>query len=450
MCLSRRGIAASLVAAAALLAASISAHAKDIPPLIDRWYPLGPGTHTLRSSTTVTGTLFCKPGARVQAEPGTSIKVHGVLKASNTRFYCQGGNWGGIEFTTTRSSESLLTNCAIENAGGVGERAAILCVGTRTIFPAPRLVNCTISRSGGDGVRSIGGAPRLRSCTIEKCAGVAVRNTLGGYVDFESPCRAIDNRSNTVTFDRNGHGVIFPQIWKPAGFYYRVLGDVGTRAGGRITIRAGVELRMGNAVSLIADGGPIDAFGTAASPIVIRGTANWSGQWGGIFIKRGGAPSTFRYCHIRNGGARTCCCGKAPHVVVIGATKRGGVKLYDCTLSSGAGPGIYVENGVLSLTNSRVRGHADMGIVALGSSQVTVEYSTLLANGRAGVYNASSGNVVLTPKNRFVRNGQFEVVNMSTLDVPAQLNDWGVTTPREISQRIYDGRDAPGLGIVRF
>lgn len=445
-----RRIATYFVAAAALLAVAAHARAKDIPPLIDTWYPLGPGTHTLRSSTTVTGTLYCKPGARVEAQPGTFIKVHGMLKATNTQFYCTSGKWGGIEFTTSRSTDSLLRNCQIRDAGGGGERAAIVCLGTRTIFPAPRLVSCTISRSAGDGVRSIGGAPRLQNCTIEDCEGAAARNTLGGYVDFESPCTAVGNRSNSVIFDRKGHGVIFPQIWKPAGFPYRVLGDVGTRAGGRITIRPGVELRMGNAVCLIAEGGPIDALGTAGSPIVIRGTANWSGQWGGIFIKRGGAPSTFRFCNIRNGGARTCCCGRAPHLFAIGATAGGGVTVQDCRLSDGAGPGIYVENAIVSVTNSVVRNHADMGIVLLGTGQLTVEYSTIAGNSRAGVYNSSSGRAELTPNNKLLRNGQYEVVNMSTRNVPAQLNDWGVTTRAEISRRIYDGRDARGLGIVQF
>ncbi len=453
MCLSRRGIAACLVAAAALLAASASSYAIDIPSAINAPLTLPGGqTHRLVSDTTIAeaGTLVCEAGARVRAEPGRLLTVRGVLQAEGTRFFCPTGKWGGIEFRTTKSSQSKLEFCQIEDAGGAGERAAILCEGTRTIFPAPSLIGCRIIRSAGDGVRSIGGAPMLKNCTISDCAGIAVRNTLGGYVKFENPCTAIGNRSNTVTFDKTGHGVIFPQEWRPAGFYYRILGDVGTRARGRITIQAGVELRMGNGVSLIADRGPINAFGTAASPIVIRGIGNWSGQWGGIFIKRGGAPSTFQYCDIRNGGARTCCCGKASHLVAIGATRRGGLRVRNCKLRSGAGPGIYVEDAIATVTNSVVRDHADMGVVVRGTGQLTVSGSTIQANGRAGVYSDSSGAVVLTPNNSLLSNGQYEVVNESANGIPARRNNWGVSTARAIARRIYDGQDKPGLGIVDF
>ncbi len=455
MRVSSRRIATHLVAAAALLPVAANAQGRIIPPIINTWYPLGPGTHWLQWNTTVTdtGTLYCKKGAKIEADPGTFIKVRGVLKAWDTDFYCPAGKWGGIEFTTSKSGESYLENCKILDAGGAGEGAAILCLGTRTVFPDPRLVGCDIIDSAGDGVRSIGARPRLTNCTISDCAGVAVRNTLGGYVYFAGASSFSGNRSDTVTFDRGGHGLIFPQVWRHPGpgIYYRVLGTVGTRPGGTITIRPGVELRMGNGVCLIADRGPINARGTAGSPIVIRGTGNWPGQWGGIFIKRGGAPSTFRYCEVRHGGGKTCCCGKAPHLAAVGATRRGGVTVQNCTFSNGGGPGIWVEDAIVGVTNSEVRNHADMGFVVLGAGQLTVQYSTIANNGRAGVYNASSDRVALTPYNDLLRNGQYEVVNMSTRNVPAQLNNWGVPPP-EINRRIYDGMDAPGLGlgIVQF
>ena len=449
------GVFGLLLIAGGVVSADIA-----LPTTINTDTVLDPSqTYRLQGYTRVEGgvRLECPAGTVIKAPHRVVMTVYGKLLANGTptspvvfTWADAGKKWGGIEFRGTGSSASVLVNCRIEHAGNGGHGAAIICLGTLTTAPSPTLRACEILDSAGAGVRSIGGAPKLDNCLISGSAGAAVLNSLGGYVYFVTPCRRGRNGSNTVTFDSGGHGIIFPQSWRRAGFPYRILGTVGTRRGGRITIQPGVELRMGNGVFLIADRGPIRARGTRGRPIVIRGTQRWRGQWGGIFIKPGGGSSLFRHCHVSHGGAKTCCSGAAAHLAAIGATRRGGVTIQNCSFTAGAGPGIWLEDTVATITGTKISDHIDMGLVTLGTGRLTVENSEIRRNGRAGCYHGGSGFVELSPDNSIVGNGQFDVVNMSTRNINARGNTWGVTTRRAIARRIFDGADSPGLGRVWF
>jgi hypothetical protein len=105
---------------------------------------------------------------------------------------------------------------------------------------------------------------------------------------------------------------------------------------------------------------------------------------------------------------------------------------------------------VVSLEDTTVRSHTDMGVVTSGGGTLSITGSTIRSNGRAGIYLGGTGPVVLYPDNCIVGNGQYDVVNMTARGVNARQNYWGVTTRNAIRGRIYDGRDSSGLGIVSF
>ena len=521
---------------AALLACCLAAAltgpawaAKDIPPVVPAGTTLvlrpGANPHRLQANTTTVvsagATLICRPGVIVEAGADAVLAVDGTLTAQGRparkvvftadSAHQRRGGWGGIQFRTNESSASKLTNCVIEWAGS-GTEAGVLCSGSLTVAPQPTLTRCEIREIAGDGIRNVGAAPKLAACSIHDCTNCAILNLYGGYAYFINPCQASGNGSDTETFHHEGHGLIFPETWRPAGFPYRVLGRVGTQDGGKLTIEPGVEILVGPDADLIADRGPIIAQGTARKPIVIKSLSGSPGGWGGIYVYQNGAGSVFRHCQISGGGQN----GEA-HLLVRDARLNGGVTLDHTDIAGGAASGLYLWNAVVQLTNSSVRGHAGWGITAAsntkltitasditknaqdgaavqaralsvptdaalatasgaylydtnatiadstinrnggwglvcaGSTQLQLQHTQVIGNGQDGVYNASTSSVQLTPNNTLARNGGYDVVNASSRSVPAQSNFWGVTTEAQIAQRIYDGNDACcGVGKVIF
>ncbi|MGQ9731618.1 MAG: hypothetical protein ACUVX8_10145 [Candidatus Zipacnadales bacterium] len=420
--------------------------------------------------------------------------------------------WRGIEFRANNAT-SVLRYCRIERAGAGNVSAAVLCRGWSGVVPRPTLDHCAIVDSATNGLRSVAAAPRLAACQIRGATGRAIICTYGGFVDFINPCTATGNGNNAILFQR-AQGIVFPQVWKPGGLPYQVLGPVVTQAGGELTIAAGMTVYLGPQAAFSADKAPIKVLGTATQRVEFVPLDMHQG-WGGFFIQKSGSGCIFRHCVIKGGGIE----GEA-HIQAVNARANGGViidnvdlvagraiGLYlvnsvvqltgsqvrkhggvgivansgtrltvdssalvnnglnastmstthahprgplDCTLARSQGTGLYAWDSVITLTNAKVSRNRAWGIVAGGTTQLTMTCSEVAQNAKDGIYNASSERVYLSGQNVLLDNGGFEVANTSTNWVQARNNYWGVTTPLDIENRIYDRTDSTSVGEVVF
>jgi hypothetical protein len=400
-------------------------------------------------------TVTCRAGTRIQADSAAELRVAGALVAQGTATApvvfepvpttTWPGAWHGIEFRADGRSSRLTWTTVALAGGGDDFGAAVVCRGSTTAVPRPVLSHCTIAHSAGDGLRSARAAPSLSACTITGCLYAACRNVEGGCVDFTGPASsAAGNGSDSVDFDREGQAITFPQAWGP-GLPYRLLGPVWVRAGGRLTLKAGLTLSMGPLCDLVAAEGPILAEGTGTRPITLCGVQRGRGMWGGIYVLAGGAPSVFRHCRISDAGRR----GQAV-LCARGARRDGGVALTDCDFFRGLATGVYLEDSVATIRDSTLRQLSGWGVVTEGDTTLSVSGTRLVDLRRDGVYNASWGSVTFAPDNVLLRIRGNLFSNLGPRSVDARGCYWGADTAVAIDARIYDSQDNRDAGRVLF
>jgi len=401
-------------------------------------------------------TVTCEQNVLVKAKPGARLMVYGTLIAAKTTFRTAkpkptlADRWGGIWFVGADCSASRLTEgCSIQAAGapvqdpGLGSvSAAVVVWGDGQDVPKPELHSCQIAGSAGDGVLVIAAAPVLDQCTIARCTGRAVVFHGGGIADFAAPCVAAGNGANAAVFEGGGNGVFFPQQWRAPGFPYVVESVVSVLQGGSITIDPGVQLKMKTNAWLVADRGPITAPGLADKPITIAGATTGAGAWHGIVVNAGDTGSSFEYCEVTGGGV-----GGAADLSVTG----GEVTVANCRFAKGAASGLWLQDCTAHVTGTTIEDHlSGVGIGILGSTRATISECLIRRNGLAGVHLNGRPSVTLTPHNALLHNGSYDVINNTPNTVDAQWNYWGVVSAKVVSRRIFDGRDARGLGVVIF
>jgi hypothetical protein len=147
-----------------------------------------------------------------------------------------------------------------------------------------------------------------------------------------------------------------------------------------------------------------------------------SGGWAGIYFGPYSEPSSFERCLIEKGGegGYNVMCSSAPSV-----------EFQTSQIRHSSAAGIYTEY-----------------------SATTVSRCDISNNGTAGVYVGQSPMPIMGGDpmhcNRLCENGTYDVYLASSTDLDASYNWWCSTDPAFIADRIYDGNDGGGPGIVTF
>jgi hypothetical protein len=129
----------------------------------------------------------------------------------------------------------------------------------------------------------------------------------------------------------------------------------------------------------------------------------------------------------------------------------GEVSVAHCRFAEGAASGLWLQDCTAHVTDTTISYHpSGVGIAVLGSTQATIAGCLIRNNGLAGVHINGWPSVTLSPHNVLLRNASYDVINNTPRAVNAQWNYWGAVTAKGVSRRIFDGRDAHGLGLVSF
>lgn len=172
--------------------------------------------------------------------------------------------------------------------------------------------------------------------------------------------------------------------WNRAGSPYHVTGPLSVHAGATLTIEPGVEVRFDKGGQLSIDGGLV-AEGTADQRIRFLGVAEGPGGWRGISLQgSAAAPATgrFAFVNIAGGGGAGDFRGQ---LYVYSAV----VEMRSSEVRDGAGDGIVVDSGSLTLVDTQLTGNAKLplhvrslaGLSTIGAVDPVLRNLTIEGNG---------------------------------------------------------------------
>ncbi len=272
------------------------------------------GTILVMQQTRVTGaTITITPGTQIYMDVDSSLEIgwngnEATIVANGTpdapiRFCGKMGDagyWNKLTIGANVTSDSVLRNVLVAEAGGSDKEAALELGADITID------NVQVRTSGKDGVWASDFKADSHGLTIEDSAGTALvlqgegaltRFPLGG--GFRNNAENVARiRFTSLMDDTTAHAIGIPYLQEE---------DMLQR-GGALTLEAGVEYRVvpGKALHIGWNGSTagIHANGTASAPVVFRSQADNTNAWIGMtFEPNVLIDSNLTYTEIHNAGA---------------------------------------------------------------------------------------------------------------------------------------------------
>jgi len=120
---------------------------------------------------------------------------------------------------------------------------------------------------------------------------------------------------------------------------YRVLESLTVDADWKLL--PGVIIEMSSGARMSIDGGYMNAKGTQASKIIIRGAENKPAYWRGIICFSTSAMNVFEYAEISGGGSTALVSGKKVNIAVYGS--QASFQIKNSKISGSGGYGVYVN-----------------------------------------------------------------------------------------------------------
>ncbi|MEY4927703.1 MAG: hypothetical protein RI894_2139, partial [Bacteroidota bacterium] len=303
--------------------------------------------------------LTVMPGVVVQFESaGDGITVaNGALRAvgrGDKPIIFKGlrenkGSWLGLQFFSN-DARNELAYCKVMHAGSTnGSQTAINVKGNLGIYPAQlKISNTEVSQSGGYGIiiDKVSHFGSFRTNSFHECdrAGARITNPQIGSLDASS--NFFGNVLNYVEILGEGvvnYNVTLPRLAVP---YLVENGDIRIM-NGSLQVAPGAEIRFKPSTSIIVDEtgvGSLVAIGTAAQPIVFKGTQNIRAAWKGVAIFNASTANVLRYCTVDGGGQLpqgVLSAGRANIVVGNSALNYPYANIENCIIKNSAGYGIY-------------------------------------------------------------------------------------------------------------
>lgn len=226
-------------------------------------------------------------------------------------------------------------------------------------------------------------------------------------------------------------------------------GDVILSPGAHLTIRPGTTVRFISPAgfsggltehphfpgSELIVQGRLTAIGTAAAPITFQALddAAPAGSWGAVNFGEGGAGD-FRYCIFRH----------ADSAIHAWNAK---VRLEESLLEENLvgirfnSSRMWIENNLLRNNGTAIRFHFGEPVVR----------SNRFEGNRVNLFITSHPRDYLFENNRFGTPLDYQVVLGEEVPEDVQLanNDWDGVLATDVSDRVFDGRRAPYIGLVQ-
>jgi hypothetical protein len=213
------------------------------------------------------------------------------------------GYWHALGFSSGLTSDSVIENWTVSNAGGDVSSAAV-------VVSAPILLkNLTIQGSANDGLSAADFDPSSSGLTVSGAGRDAIVLTGPSAVDhFPLSSTFNDNANNLarLTYDRVDGG---SYTFRDLGIPYVQNAPTNVSGGAGYQFSAGVEYRFAADSGL--DFGPfgsaatIKVLGTADSPVVFRGVDSVKGYWTALMIEGNvTADSKLSHLQLKDGGGK--------------------------------------------------------------------------------------------------------------------------------------------------
>jgi hypothetical protein len=260
--------------------------------------------------------LSVEPGVEIRFNSGTGIKVSATAAivmngTAEERILLRGvntnpGAWGDIEIHSNRDENSL-SYVDIQNGGGgtaTWNAALYLYDGAADVN------NCTITGSGSNGITTEGEGC-LRSFT-----GNAVDNSGKSPIHIYSGIYSLRNIGSGTTFTGNTNSYVHVRsdtsiagnmTLKKLTIPYFLENGLNVSNGNGInptlTVEPGTHIWVNGQKSISVDtNAKLAALGTAAEPILFRGSTDQAGWWHGITVRSLSQGTRFDHCEISGGG----------------------------------------------------------------------------------------------------------------------------------------------------
>lgn len=140
---------------------------------------------------------------------------------------------------------------------------------------------------------------------------------------------------------------------------YRVPSGCVLDVSAALTIEPGtvIEFEENSGIGVF-DNGSINAVGTAAQPIIMRGLDNTPGTWRGLHIETNSLNNQFDYVTVEGAGSNyVYCCNVSASVFLKG----GRMSIKNSTLANGASYGLYANGAAIleNFVNNSITTHSD-------------------------------------------------------------------------------------------
>ena len=247
--------------------------------------------------------------------------------------------------------------------------------------------------------------------------------------------------------------------WNPAAGIYRVLGAVEIQgpADPTLTVDPNMEARFANFAYLqagLSDDGGLMVLGTMGNEVLFTaGAASPArGQWYGVFLGANALPSTIQHTQIEWAGRFT---GGYDSI----RQTAGSLTLDNVTITEGNGPGVQVQGGTLTLTDSTFSNLSTVGgnpgaAVQAGAttgSNINVSGCTVSSTDGTAVHLANDADITATIDANPSLNGITILGDLPSVTVTNNTFDgWGLVTSRmkpDVAARItFDGNTVNAIG----
>ena len=191
-----------------------------------------------------------------------------------------------------------------------------------------------------------------------------------------------------------------------------ILQSITVVSNAMLTVPAGTTLRFAPGTGLTVQQGALFAAGTPLDPVIFTSANDQSGgtpaagDWNGITLNSGASPSVLMNVFVKYGG---------------------GLTLDNCTPTVGAftalnnGPaGLTVQNGAILNTADALLAFNVVGAQQLGSAQLTIT-------------------------NSVIQNNATNALATGGLNLHANQDWWGSTTPTDIAAALWGAVDSSGF-----
>jgi hypothetical protein len=347
-----------LITAAVIEPIALDANIKTKMVLEDRINNPALPDYVVNANVSVNAELEIKPGVVIAFARDTRLEVNdngGILLAKGDSLKpirligkeSTKGFWSGIIFRS-QSTANTLEWVEIAHAGSKqlfsGKKAAL---GLASVSKAQLSIkHCLFEKNDGYGVfvehGALLGAFVSNTFKDNTESGIILDAPNVGRLDYNSIFTGGNGRNAVeIMASSLSKNVTTEVVW--GGFKdktpYRVLESLSVE--GNLKLMPGVILEMSRDSRLSVDEGYINAKGTQASKIIIRGVENQPAYWRGIICFSTSQLNVFEYAEISGGGSIALVSGKKTNIAVYGSQAK--MQIRNSKISGSGGYGLYVN-----------------------------------------------------------------------------------------------------------